>query len=64
MSYPAQEQVWIFLPYGAAQTTMNSVVIYSARLNAWFGPYNNFTRDSAALIDDLPHAGDFGGRIN
>jgi hypothetical protein len=62
--YPAQEQVWFFLPYGASQTTMNSVVIYSARLNAWFGPYNNFTRDSAALIDDLPHAGDFAGRIN
>ena len=64
MYYPAQEQVWFFLPYGASQTTMNSVVIYSARLNAWFGPYNNFTRDSAALIDDLPHAGDFAGRIN
>mgnify|MGYP003114190239 CR=1 FL=1 len=64
MYYPAQEQVWFFLPYGASQTTMNSVVIYSARLNAWFGPYNGFARDSAALIDDLPHAGDFAGRIN
>jgi hypothetical protein len=61
--YPAQEQVWFFLPYGASQTTMNSVVIYSARLNAWFGPYNGFARDSAALIDDLPHAGDFAGHI-
>lgn len=61
MYYPAQEQVWFFLPYGASQTTMNSVVIYSARLNAWFGPYNGFARDSAALIDDLPHAGDFAG---
>jgi len=61
--YPAQEQVWFFLPYGASQTTMNSVVIYSARLNAWFGPYNGFARDSAALIDDLPQAGDFAGHI-
>ena len=61
--YPAQEQVWFFLPYGASQTTMNSVVIYSARLNAWFGPYNGFARDSAALIDDLPHAGDFAGHV-
>ena len=61
--YPAQEQVWFFLPYGASQTTMNSVVIYSARLNAWFGPYNGFARDSVALIDDLPHAGDFAGHI-
>jgi len=61
--YPAQEQVWFFLPYGASQTTMNSVVVYSYRLNAWFGPYNGFERDSVALIDDLPHAGDFDGRI-
>ncbi len=63
--YPAQEQVWFFLPYGdSTQTRMNSVVVYSYRLNAWFGPYNAFERDSVALIDDLPHAGDFAGRIN
>ncbi len=61
--YPANEEVWFFLPYGTSQTTMNSVAIYSARLDAWFGPYNNFTRDSAALVDDLPHAGDFSGFI-
>ena len=61
--YPSQEQVWFFLPYGASQTTMNSVVVYSARLNAWFGPYSGFERDSVALIDDLPHAGDFAGHI-
>ena len=61
--YPAKEEVWFFLPYGSSQTTMNSVAIYSGRLDAWFGPYNNFTRDSAALVDDLPHAGDFAGFI-
>ena len=61
--YPSKEEVWFYLPHGTSQTTMNSVVVYSARLNAWFGPYNNFTRDSAAIIDDLPHAGDFAGRI-
>jgi hypothetical protein len=63
MYYPAKEEVWFYLPYGSSQTTMNSVVIYSARLNAWYGPYNNFTRDSAALVDNIPHAGDFAGRI-
>ena len=61
--YPAKEEVWFFLPYGSSQTTMNSVVIYSGRLDAWFGPYNNFTSDSAALVDDLPHTGDFAGFI-
>ena len=61
--YPAKEEVWFFLPYGSTQTTMNSVAIYSGRLDAWFGPYNNFTRDSAAMVDDLPHAGDFAGFI-
>jgi len=61
--YPAKEEVWFFLPYGEDQTTMNSVAIYSGRLDAWFGPYNNFTRDSAAMVDDLPHAGDFAGFI-
>jgi len=59
--YPAEEQVWFFLPYGDAQTNMNSVVIYSNRLNCWFGPYNNFERNAAAMVDELPHAGDFSG---
>ena len=61
--YPANEVVWFFLPFGASQTTMNSVVVYSTRLNAWYGPYTNFTRDSAALVDGIPHAGDFSGFI-
>ena len=61
--YPAEEQVWFFLPFGASQTEMNSVVIYSNRLNCWFGPYNGFTRNAAAMIDELPHAGDFAGHI-
>ena len=61
--YPNKEEVWFFLPHGAGQSTMDSVVVYSTRLACWFGPYDNFTRDSAALIDDLPHAGDFDGYI-
>ena len=61
--YPAEEQIWFFLPYGTSQTTMNSVVIYSNRLNCWFGPYNNFTRNAAAIVDEIPHAGDFAGFV-
>ena len=61
--WPKQEEVWFFLPHGSGQTTMNHVIVYSRRMDCWFGPYENFTRDAAAIIDTEPHAGDFAGFI-
>ena len=60
--YFAQEnEAWFFLPYGSGQTLMNHIMIYNTEMEVWFGPYTGFTRTSAAIIDDLPHAGGDGG---
>jgi hypothetical protein len=69
---PKRGCVWFFLPYGATQTEMNSVMIYNyerrteingRNVGTWYGPYNGWERNAAALINDQPHAVDFDGYL-
>tara|TARA_R110001583_G_scaffold150370_1_gene302404 strand:- start:1118 stop:2656 length:1539 start_codon:yes stop_codon:yes gene_type:complete len=62
VQYPLENEVWFFLPNGIGQTAMNQVIVYNWREDGsyegfWYGPYTGFTRYSAALINDKPHAG-------
>lgn len=61
--FALHNEAWFFLPYGSSQTKMNHVMIYNTEMEVWFGPYTGFTRSCAAIIDDLPHAGGFGGLL-
>ena len=58
--YPEKDQTWFWLPYGATQTEMNHIMIWSGAHKAFFGPYEGgsvFTRNCAGLIGGKPHAG-------
>lgn len=59
--FAQNNEAWFFLPYGAAQTNMNNIMIYNTEMDLWFGPYDGFERDCAAIINNKPHAGDFDG---
>jgi hypothetical protein len=59
--YPDMNEVWFFLPYGASQQKPNKLMIYNTRFNCWVGPWDGWDRNCSALINDLPHAGDYGG---
>jgi hypothetical protein len=61
--YALENEAWFFLPHGTGQTNMNHVMIYNTELEAWSGPYTNFTRNCASIIARVPHAGDFDGRL-
>jgi hypothetical protein len=61
--YALENEAWFFLPYGSSQTAMNHVMIYNTEMDIWSGPYTNFTRNCASIIDRRPHAGDFDGRL-
>lgn len=67
LRFPRENEVWFFLPYGTAQTDMNHIMVYNYRkrtvingkqVGIWYGPYTGNTRSCAALIDEVPHAGD------
>tara|TARA_R110000737_G_scaffold31803_1_gene50181 strand:- start:6017 stop:7591 length:1575 start_codon:yes stop_codon:yes gene_type:complete len=76
--YAAQNEVWFWLPYGNDQVNMNHIMIMSTKhryqdaatgdvRNAWMGPQTGntaiFERNCAAIIANVPHAGDFGGTL-
>ena len=68
--YPRESEVWFFVPKGGtSQTINNEVIIYSFRhrgeddTGIWFGPYNGWDINCAALIDDKPHGGDDNGYL-
>lgn len=61
--YPKENEVWFALPYGAAQTNMNHIMVYNTRFNCWSGPWSGFTRNTSALIDNKPHMGGFDGLL-
>lgn len=60
--YPSVNEVWFFIPEGG-QTRMNRCIIYNERFDIWFGPYTGFERGCSALVDNLPHAGGFDGKL-
>jgi len=59
--YPQENEIWFFLPHGAAQTNMNHVMVFNILSETWYGPYKGWERNCSTLIDDVVHAGDFGG---
>lgn len=63
--FPTENEAWFWVPHGTGQNDMNHILIYSDRYDMWYGPYSGtasyFTRNCAALIDDLPHAGTLNG---
>jgi len=59
--YPKNNEVWFALPYGAAQSAMNHVMVYNTTYDRWHGPYTGWTRACGALIDGKPHLGDLDG---
>lgn len=61
--HPRENEVWFALPHGASQTNMNHIMVYNINLDRWHGPYSGWERNCMALIDDKPHAGDFGGLL-
>lgn len=67
--YPLRGWVFIWLPYGAAQTKMNRMMVFDYRLSkqqgewVWHGPDTGLTRNCGAIIDDDPHFGGFDGFI-
>jgi hypothetical protein len=76
--YAKKNEVWFWLPYGTSQTNMSEIMIMSTKLfyqdpvsqqmrNVWYGPFNatttTFERNCAAIIDNEPHAGTFGGKL-
>jgi len=76
--YAGKQEVWFFLPFGSSQTNMNHIMVMSTRHKyvdpdsnqerfAWYGPYTGttttFDRNCAAIIDNKPHAGNFGGKL-
>lgn len=67
--YPVRSEVWFFIPYGSGQTTMNHIQILNYRLSGlsgvpvWYGPDTGWSRNCAATISDLPHAGGHDGYV-
>lgn len=76
--YAKENEVWFWLPHGSGQTNMNHVMIMSTKHTyadpitgeqrfAWMGPLTGsaatFERNCAAIIDNKPHAGTFGGKL-
>ena len=61
LEYADKDEVWFFLPYGAAQQTMNHVMVYNRTKQRWHGPYTGWVRYCAALVGGVPHAGDADG---
>ena len=59
--YAMENEAWFFLPYGTTQTNMNHIMIYNTEMELWYGPYQGWERNCAAIIDDKPHAGDMSG---
>ena len=58
--YPDQNEVWFQVPYGASQTNMNHTIVFDYVRGIWYGPYEDYTRNCGAIVDDLPHMGGIG----
>jgi len=67
--YAAKEQVWFCIPHGSGTTTMNHIMVYDYGLSiltqdhVWYGPFTGTSQNAGALIDDLPHMGDYNGFV-
>ena len=61
--FPRENEIWFALPRGVAQTKMNNFMVWNRLRNKWHGPHEGWERNCMALIDDVPHAGDFGGLL-
>ena len=56
-------QIWFFFPNGSSQTSMNNVMIWDERIEAWSGPLNGFTRDSSGYFSNGIYAGGYDGYV-
>ena len=76
--YAKANEVWFWLPYGDSQTNMNHIMVLSLKNRyadtvtgearyAWSGPLTGktttFERNCACIINDVPHAGTFAGKL-
>ena len=67
--YRLNNEVWVWLPFGAAQTNMNDIMVYNLEKERWHGPFRGqantsyYERACAGMIANKPHAGDFIGEI-
>jgi len=59
--FPQENEVWFALPYGTSQVNMNHIMVWNRKTRGWHGPYEGWERNCFALVDDVPHLGDFGG---
>lgn len=58
--YPDQNEVWFQVPYGAGQSNMNHTIVFDYNRGIWYGPYEDYTRNCGAIVDDIPHLGGVG----
>ena len=57
VKYPKRNELWIWVPNGASQTTMNQAIVYDYVRQIWYGPFTGVTRNCGAIINDEPHFG-------
>ena len=57
IDYPTRNEVWFYLPYGSGQTTMNHKMVFNYRLGVFYTAWDGVTRNSAAIINDMPYSG-------
>ena len=57
VKYPKRNEVWIWVPNGDSQTTMNQAIVYDYVRQIWYGPFTGVTRNCGALLNREPHFG-------